>query len=90
MEKPIRIPELAETAPAWPSEEPWLSLRELDVLDLVARGFSDKEIALRIGVSAATVNTHLRHVYAKLRAHNRAHAVAVALRSGVLKSPFPD
>jgi DNA-binding CsgD family transcriptional regulator len=79
--------ELVDEAVVTRIDLPWLSDRELDVLDLVARGFSDKEIANRIGVSAATVNTHLRHVYAKLRANNRAHAVAIALRYGVLTLP---
>jgi DNA-binding CsgD family transcriptional regulator len=81
----IRTRELVEEAVTSRADGPWLSLRELDVLDLVARGFSDKEIAGQIGVSTATVNTHLRHVYAKLRANNRAHAVAIALRYGVLR-----
>ena len=75
---------LAHEATLWPRDEALLSARELDVLELVASGFSDKEIALRIGLSPATVNTHLRHVYAKLQAHNRAHAVAIAVRRGIL------
>jgi DNA-binding CsgD family transcriptional regulator len=79
--------ELVEEAFASRPDAPWLSLRELDVLDLVASGYSDKEIATRIGVSTATVNTHLRHVYAKLRANNRAHAVAIAIRYGLLQLP---
>ena len=82
--RPLPTPEPMRER-TWATNEPWLSLRELDVLDLVASGYSDKEIAARIGVSAATVNTHLRHVYAKLHAHNRAHAVAIAVRRGFLK-----
>jgi len=83
-ERRIGARRLIEDAIASRGDLPWLSLRERDVLNLVARGLSDKEIATQMGVSTATVNTHLRHVYAKLRANNRAHAVAIALRYGVL------
>ena len=87
----VHAPARAVEADGWPLTERSLSARELDVLDLVASGYSDNEIAVRIGVSAATVNTHLRHVYAKLRARNRAHAVAIALRRGLLTRPgLPD
>jgi len=61
-----------------------LTQRDVDVLRLVAQGLSDKEIAGRLSVSAATVKTHLRAIYRKLGIRNRAQAVAFALEKGVL------
>ena len=75
----------AGDADTWTSYRAPLTAREHAVLDLVAQGFGDKEIAELIGISTHTVNAHLRHVYAKLPAKNRAHAVAVAVRTGVLR-----
>ena len=61
-----------------------LSSRERDVLGLVARGRSNREIARALFVSEATVKTHLGHVYDKLGVNDRAAAVAVAYDRGVL------
>lgn len=61
-----------------------LSSRELDVLRLVAVGFSNKEIAVELHVSAATVKTHLIHVFRKLDVNDRTAAVTVALDRGIL------
>ncbi|NVI90528.1 response regulator transcription factor [Actinomadura sp. BRA 177] len=55
-----------------------LSSRELEVLRLVARGTSNREIAGELFISEATVKTHLTHIYAKLDAKDRAAAVATA------------
>lgn len=64
------------------SEE--LSGREADVLALVARGRSNREIARALFVSEATVKTHLGHVYVKLGVNDRASAVATAYDRGLL------
>lgn len=61
-----------------------LSPRERRVLDLLAQGRSNKEIARELGVSANTVKTHLANVYAKLGARRRTEAVAAARRSGLI------
>jgi DNA-binding NarL/FixJ family response regulator len=66
-------------------EAPLLSPRELEVLRLVAAGFSNKEVAAHLYLSVATVKTHLDDVYRKLGVSDRAHAVAVALRAGLLE-----
>ncbi len=66
-----------------PSSEK-LSSRELDVLRLVADGFSNKEIASELHVSPATVKTHLIHVFRKLDVNDRTAAVTVALDRGIL------
>jgi DNA-binding NarL/FixJ family response regulator len=61
-----------------------LSSREREVLALVARGRSNREIARALFVSEATVKTHLGHVYDKLGVKDRAAAVATAYERGVL------
>ncbi|MBW5249288.1 response regulator transcription factor [Streptomyces poriferorum] len=61
-----------------------LSAREREVLRLVARGTSNREIAAELFISEATVKTHLTHVFAKLGAKDRAAAVAVAYERGIL------
>ncbi|MFJ6850052.1 response regulator [Streptomyces sp. NPDC091271] len=69
--------------PAGPGQEP-LSTREREVLRLVAKGTSNREIAAELFISEATVKTHLTHVFAKLGAKDRAAAVAVAYERGIL------
>ena len=57
-----------------------LSDREVEVIDLIANGFTNGEIGERLFLSEETVKSHLRNILAKLGARNRAHAVALALR----------
>jgi len=52
-----------------------LTNRERQVLDLVAHGFSNKEIAGRLGVSLDAVLWHLKHIYQKLHVHSRSEAI---------------
>jgi DNA-binding NarL/FixJ family response regulator len=52
-----------------------LTNREREVLDLVAQGFSNKEIAARLGVSLDAVLWHLKHIYQKLHVHSRSEAI---------------
>jgi DNA-binding NarL/FixJ family response regulator len=66
------------------SDEPAISARELEVLELVARGATNREAAERLFISEATVKTHLLHVYAKLGVPDRASAVAAAFDRGLL------
>ncbi|CAL2069935.1 MULTISPECIES: response regulator [Streptomyces] len=66
-----------------PGNEP-LSTREREVLTLVARGTSNREIARELFISEATVKTHLTHLYTKLGAKDRAAAVAAAYDRGIL------
>ncbi|GGZ39682.1 DNA-binding response regulator [Streptomyces inusitatus] len=61
-----------------------LSAREREVLELVARGTSNREIARELFISEATVKTHLTHLYGKLGVKDRAAAVAVAYDRGIL------
>ncbi|MEU6644049.1 response regulator transcription factor [Saccharomonospora sp. NPDC046836] len=66
-----------------PASEP-LSQRELEVLELIARGSTNREAAKLLFISEATVKTHLLHVYAKLGVNDRAAAVATAFSRGYL------
>ncbi|NGO47360.1 response regulator [Streptomyces ureilyticus] len=66
-----------------PAGEP-LSTREREVLTLVAKGTSNREIARVLFISEATVKTHLTHLYAKLGVKDRAAAVAVGYDRGIL------
>ncbi|MDA0167988.1 response regulator transcription factor [Solirubrobacter taibaiensis] len=59
-----------------PQPEAPLSPRELEVLQLIARGATNREAAKQLFISEATVKTHLIHVYAKLGVNDRAAAVA--------------
>jgi DNA-binding CsgD family transcriptional regulator len=62
-----------------------LSARELEVLRLAAAGNTGPEIAADLVVTLATVKTHLQHVYEKLGVSDRAAAVALALRTGLIE-----
>jgi two-component system NarL family response regulator len=62
--------------------KPEPSGRELEVLALIAKGRSNKEIATALGVSDETVKTHVSNVMQKLHAQDRAHAVTEAIRLG--------
>ena len=66
-----------------PAGEP-ISSRELEVLELVARGASNRDAAARLFISEATVKTHLMHIYSKLGVNDRAAAVAEAFDRGLL------
>jgi DNA-binding NarL/FixJ family response regulator len=61
------------------------SARELQVLELVGEGKSNKEIAAALSISDETVKTHLRHLYEKLGVSDRAQAVAIALRQQMIE-----
>jgi len=61
-----------------------LTVRELEILRLVAGGQTNKEIAAELFISSDTVKGHLETVYRKLGVSDRAHAVAVAIRNGLV------
>jgi DNA-binding NarL/FixJ family response regulator len=65
-----------------------LTERETEVLRLIADGLTTRDVAGRLGISPRTVENYKQHMFAKLGVQSRAHAVAVASRSGLL-GPLP-
>jgi len=63
---------------------PALSKREREIMDLLAQGLTGEDVAERLVLSSETVKTHIRNAMAKLEAHTRVHAVAIALREGFI------
>jgi DNA-binding NarL/FixJ family response regulator len=61
-----------------------LTRREQEVLQLLASGLTQPEIATELVISSSTVASHIEHILAKLGVHSRAQAVALALRSGLV------
>jgi two-component system, NarL family, response regulator YdfI len=78
-------------AEVWPEPQTFaeelaepLSSRELEVLDLLAEGLSNKLIAHRLNISEHTVKTHVASIFAKLGASSRTEAVSQAIRRGLV------
>lgn len=64
--------------------QPSLSPRELEILKMVAKGLTNKEIGHAIQVSHFTVRNHVRHIIAKLEVGDRTEATTVAIQHGIL------
>lgn len=62
-----------------------LTAREVEVLELVATGMSNKEVARHLFVSEATVKSHLVHCYTKLGVDNRTAAITTAIERGIIR-----
>ena len=67
-----------------------LTVREAEVLRLIAEGLSNRDIARTLFVSPATVKSHINHVFAKTGAKDRAQAVSYAYREGLVQPPSPS
>jgi len=61
-----------------------LSDREVEVLQLVSRGFTDKEVAAKLEIPARTVGNHLAHAYEKIGVTTRAGAAMFAMKNGIV------
>jgi DNA-binding NarL/FixJ family response regulator len=61
-----------------------LTPKEVEVLTLVAQGFSNKEIAAQLGKAAGTIKIHVQNILEKLEASDRTHAVTIAAQRGII------
>ena len=80
------IQEIKQPAELPPAEKP-LTPRELEVLQFVAHGLSNREIAEELGVSVRTVTTHVRNILDKLHLANRTQAALYAIEKGIAPAP---
>ena len=62
-----------------------LTKREIEILELVASGFSNQIIAAKINVSVHTVKSHLESIYRKFEVHNKIQALVYAITNSVIK-----
>lgn len=65
---------------------PELTPREREILELIARGFENKEIANKLFISPKTVRNHITHIFSKLQVESRSKAIVLARESGLGKS----
>ncbi len=72
-----------QTRKSQPEPEEALTLREMEVLTLLADGLVKKEIADKLDISIFTVATHVRHIYEKLEVVNAPAAISKAYRTGI-------
>jgi NarL family two-component system response regulator LiaR len=75
----VRMSESGEQSAQTP-----LSKREREILQKVADGATTKQVASELGISPHTVKTHLERIFEKLGANDRAQAVAIAIRTGIV------
>jgi DNA-binding NarL/FixJ family response regulator len=77
-------PALMPTFLSGKDREDMLTPREREILQLLADGMSNADVAQRLFISQETVKSHVRHILAKLEADTRTHAVAIALRDAII------
>lgn len=65
-------------------DSPTLSRREIEVLELVARGLSNKQIAYTLDITEATAKNHVQHILQKLGAQDRTQAATAAIQRGII------
>lgn len=78
------IEEAQAAATGEPVKTPPLSKREREILQKVADGATTRQVASDLGISPHTVKTHLERIFEKLDANDRAQAVAIAIRTGLV------
>jgi DNA-binding NarL/FixJ family response regulator len=81
----LGVPAAPGPLPATPPDA--LTAREAEVVQLIALGYSNNEIAAALFVSPATVKTHINHIFAKTALRDRAQLVAYAYRTGLAEAP---
>jgi len=94
--EPVLVEEAGKFLPAYYKQEtesslPDLTRREKDVLELMADGLMNKEIAKKLGVTDATVKNHVTSILRKFNAHVRTEAVVTAIKYGLIyRKKHPD
>jgi NarL family two-component system response regulator LiaR len=84
-----RLVQTLAQRPSGQSDDERLTRREHEVLELIARGRSNKRIAVELGISEKTVKTHVGHVLSKLGVSDRTQAALLAVRRGLVESVSP-
>jgi DNA-binding NarL/FixJ family response regulator len=79
------VPAMVARLAAEGSSQPMLSARQTEVLELLAKGLSNKEIATVLGFTADGAKAHLKSIYAKLGVNDRTEAVVVAIQRGLIR-----
>lgn len=67
------------------NDSPQLSEREIQVMELVARGLGNKQIAYMLNIAETTARNHVKHIFAKLNVHHRTQATTVAIQRGIIQ-----
>jgi DNA-binding NarL/FixJ family response regulator len=78
-----------DKAAAYKEEKGWerLTVREQEILELLARGTSGNEIAEELHIAPLTVRTHIRNMMSKMGVHSRLEAVAFGMKNGLIEPP---
>jgi DNA-binding NarL/FixJ family response regulator len=80
-----RIPPEVASELAQHAGEDALSMREIQVLQLISGGNANKEIAARLSITEETVKGHVKNILSKLGANDRTHAVTIGLKRGIIE-----
>jgi DNA-binding NarL/FixJ family response regulator len=80
-----RVDKLEAPLKVQPSYPDNLTKREVEVLQLIAKGFTNKDIGDLLNISIKTVATHATHIFEKTGSANRAEASAYAIRNGLVE-----
>jgi DNA-binding NarL/FixJ family response regulator len=73
-----------QAPPGKEEEMPSLTPREVEILQIIAKGLSNAEAAKVLKISRATIRTHLEHIYAKMAVSNRVEAITEGIRQGLI------
>jgi DNA-binding NarL/FixJ family response regulator len=80
-----RSPVPAPIADDMPNQQPELTDRELQVLELIVLGHQNKQIAHTLNIAEDTAKIHVKHIFAKLGVQNRTHAATAAIQLGIIR-----
>ncbi len=81
----VYLPPKIAAVVASQSNRPQLSARERDVLELIARGLGNKEIASQLEIAEDTVKNHIKSIYSKLGVQDRVQATTLAIQRGLVR-----